>query len=535
MMPSHQDVVSHIDLKVDGSDLEERVWRQVLDVTVDQHVHLPGMFAIRLYDPELKLLDEGPFDLASKVTIAAKTADNQLCELIRGEITALEPHFGDGMIAELTVRGYDLSHHLYREPKSKTYVNVKDSDVAREIVRQTQLAAEIDDTETVYEHLYQHNESDLRFLRRRARRIGYDCYVAQGKLYFRKPLMQEPQINVAWGADLLSLEPRIALSNQVRDVWVKGWDVQKKRPILGRASEGALYARIDEQDGKSWAQKLEVPGSVVTVDSPITGQAEADLLAAARLNELSAAFVQAEGTAFRRPDIQAGCAIYLDGVGKRLSGVYLVTRAVHHYSGAGLHTRFTVGRVPFGLLEELSGHEGQSVPQPGVAPAIVTNTDDPAGWGRVKVKYPWLSEQHESHWVRVAAAGGGPSCGLGAIPAVNDEVMVAFQHGDFEHPVILGGLWNGEDAPPDELLAAPTGEKPLVRTWRSRSGHHITFYDNAANKIDIVTAGGLQISLDDAKGRIALRSSGTISIEADGELKLKANTVNVDSPRINLG
>jgi uncharacterized protein involved in type VI secretion and phage assembly len=397
------------------------------------------------------------------------------------------------------------------------------------------LAPDIEETDIVYEHLYQHNQSDLSFLQQRARRIGFDCFVTQGKLHFRKPVIQAPQVTVAWGQDLLTLEPRIVLAEQVSDVWVKSWDVQKKRPVLGRASTGELYARNGEQDGKSWAQKLGSPGSVVVVDHPATGQVEADLLAAARLDELSNAFVDAEGTALRRPDIQAGINVYLDGIGKRLSGVYLVTRAVHQYSSAGLRTRFTVGRSRQSLLEELTGYETRSAPEAGAVPAIVTNTDDPAGWGRVKVKYPWLSERHESHWARVIGAGAGPRCGLGIVPAVNDEVMVVFQHGDFDHPVVIGGVWNGEDAVPDEVLAAPTGEKPLVRSWRSRSGHRITFHDNAANKLEIVTAGGLQITLDDANRHIAVRSNGTISIEANNELKLKAKTVNVEGGTINLG
>ena len=534
-MPARQDVVSHIDIKLDGNDLEDRVWRLVLEVTVDQQVHLPAMFAIRLHDPELKLLDEGPFDLLGKVEIAAKTANNRLVKLIQGEITALEPDFGSGMIAELVVRGYDVSHRLYREQKTKTYVNVKDSDIAGEIARQVQLTPVIDSTTTVYEHLYQHNQSDLAFLRQRARRIGYECFVSQNKLYFRKPSIEEAQVTVAWGEDLLSLQPRIALAEQVKDVWVKGWDVQKKRPILGQATNGSLYPQIGEEDGKTWAQKFDQPGTAVVAHRPATSQAEADILAAALLDEISSAFVEAEGAAFRRPDIQAGIPIYLDGIGKRLSGSYLVTRATHVYSDAGLRTYFSVGRAQRSLLEHLGQQEQAAAPQAGAVSAIVTNTDDPAGIGRVKVKYPWLSDQHESNWARVAGAGGGPGCGLAIVPAVNDEVIVVFQHGDFDSPVVLGGIWNGEDAVPDEVRNAPAGEKPLVRTWRSRSGHHLTFYDNAANKVEIVTAGGLRISLNDVDQSIAVQSKGSITIKADKDVNLEAGgSVNIRGTQINL-
>jgi uncharacterized protein involved in type VI secretion and phage assembly len=96
------------------------------------------------------------------------------------------------------------------------------------------------------------------------------------------------------------------------------------------------------------------------------------------------------------------------------------------------------------LLAEQVGHFGMAQHWPGVVPAIVTNTDDPNGWGRVKVKYPWLSDAEESGWARLLGTGSGAACGLIAIPAVDDEVMVAFQHGDFDNPVVIGGMWNGK-------------------------------------------------------------------------------------------
>ena len=236
-----------------------------------------------------------------------KDANDKPLSLIKGEITALAPEFGEGMIAELVIRGYDQSHRLYREVKSKTYLNVKDSDLATQFAQHAGLTATVDVTPTVYDHLYQHNLSDLQFLMQRAWRIGYECYVDGEKLIFRKPTTASAKLTLAWGEDLLSFHPHMTLAEQVEDVEVKGWNVQKKAPIVGKASKGALYPKTTDK-GDVWSKKLEVTAKMVIVDQPTVSQAEAMILAQARLNEISGVFMEAEGLAFRRPEIKAGQA-----------------------------------------------------------------------------------------------------------------------------------------------------------------------------------------------------------------------------------
>lgn len=84
----------------------------------------------------------------------------------------------------------------------------------------------------------------------------------------------------------------------------------------------------------------------------------------------------------------------------------------------------------------------------GVVIGIVTNNEDPANLGRVKVKFPWLSDDNESDWARVAVLMAGESRGTWFPPQIDDEVLVAFQHGDIRFPIVLGALWNGKDIPP---------------------------------------------------------------------------------------
>jgi uncharacterized protein involved in type VI secretion and phage assembly len=324
----------------------------------------------------------------------------------------------------------------------------------------------------------------------------------------------------------------MTLAEQVDEVVVRGWDVTKKEAIVGRAQQGQLYPQIREsKDGAAWAQTFGT-GKQIVVRQSVTSQSEADTLASARLDEISGSFVQAQGEALRRPDIRAGRMITLESLGDRFSGTYLVTSAHHTYSAEGLRTTFNVRGSRTGLLTDHIVGAKDCDRWEGIVPALVTNTDDPQNWGRVKVEYPWLTDNAESHWARVMGIGAGPEAGFYVMPEVGDEVLVAFGMGSFEHPYVLGGVWNGQHDIPPESAGASSGEKPLVRTWHSRSGHHITVYDNADNKVEIVTSGGQQIVLDDANGKIALKSSGGMALTIDdqgGQVTLQGSNIEIVS------
>ncbi len=341
-MPQEKPLASQISILVDGTEIEGAVFQELLEVVVDQHAHLPTFFSIRLRDKGLKQLDEGLFDLAKKVEIKAKAVDNKQHTIIKGEITALEPNFNEGMLAELVVQGFDPSHRLFRQQKTRTHLNKKDVDLASEIAQEAGLKSEVDNTQIVYEHIIQHNQTDLEFLSQRAWRIGFECFVKENKLFFRKPPQNGEAISLTWGSDLISFRPRMTLAEQVDEVIVRGWDIEKKDAWVGRADNGRLFPGIRDKDKvKEWAGNFG-SGKKILVEHNVVSQAEADQLAAARMDEISGAFVEAQGVAFRRPDIQTGVFVQLEGLGKRLSGTYLVTNARHIFNTEGLRTYFDV-------------------------------------------------------------------------------------------------------------------------------------------------------------------------------------------------
>jgi uncharacterized protein involved in type VI secretion and phage assembly len=178
------------------------------------------------------------------------------------------------------------------------------------------------------------------------------------------------------------------------------------------------------------------------------------------------------------------------------------------------------------LLE--SARERRSDKIYGVATALVTNNKDPDGLGRVKVKYPWLSDEDEGYWARIAAPMAGKERGLYFLPEVNDEVLVAFEQGDWRFPYVLGALWNGKDTPP----VKNDDGKNDVRAIKSRSGHVVRLTDtDGKEKIEIIDKSQQNsIVFDTAKNSITIVAGKDISLSAvNGTIKLEAQKIEIKS------
>ena len=164
----------------------------------------------------------------------------------------------------------------------------------------------------------------------------------------------------------------------------------------------------------------------------------------------------------------------------------------------------------------------------GVVVGVVTNNQDPDGMGRIKVKFPWLSDADESFWARVAVPMAGKDRGFYFLPEVDDEVLIAFEHGDPRFPYVLGALWNGKDAPP----AKNDDGKNNVRVIKSRSGHVIRLTDeDGKEKIEIIDKSKKNsVVVDTAKNTITITTDKDIVFSASkGTIKLDAQKIEMKS------
>ncbi len=182
----------------------------------------------------------------------------------------------------------------------------------------------------------------------------------------------------------------------------------------------------------------------------------------------------------------------------------------------------------FDVLQSLVGSPNGEERFYGVVVGIVTNNQDPDGLGRVKVRFPWLSDEDESHWARMLSPMAGKERGLYFLPEVDDEMLVAFQHGDIRFPYILGALWNGKDKPPETNRDG----KNNLRTIKSRSGHIIRLDDSdGAEKIEIIDKSAKNtIVINTAENTITISADADISIKSgSGKLLLEGNGIEIKS------
>jgi phage protein D len=524
-------------ISVNGSDLSSEVDRQIATVTVIDRLRMPDSFIIVFRDPTNGILDKAHLKIGALVKIKTTAPGKEDSDvLISGEVTSIEADYGP-LGASAIVRGYDKLHRLSAGKKTKTWNNVTYADVAQQIVVGAGLSVSVGSSGATLAHLTQGNVSDLEFLYQLAHRVGFDLDIDEDTVEFKKPtkaskaplggtLQSKNPLQLVWGNNLLEFRARVSAVAQVSDVKVRGWDVKKKQPVLGKARARTDSASLS-MTNSALASKIGGQTMYVT-DHPVGDQRAADDLASAYADQVASAAYEATAIVVGSPELTAGVAVSIARVDQSLAGDWVISSARHEF-GAGpyrTHLEFS-GRQDRTIHGLVAG--GLSVPVsrskiPGVGIGIVTDNKDPDNEGRVKVKYPWLGDEGVSYWARLARPSAGKDYGFLWIPEVDEEVVVAFEQGDLDYPLVIGSLWNGKDKMPSKLMDGVIDQGKVTRhAIVSPGGHEIVFYDKSDDA-------GIQITTKDKKYRIVLGSSekkmviyaeGDVRVETKGKLDMK--------------
>lgn len=193
--------------------------------------------------------------------------------------------------------------------------------------------------------------------------------------------------------------------------------------------------------------------------------------------------------------------------------------------------------LPFNMERTPTGPGGLFY---GVYPAVVTELGTGSHNGYVKVVLPWSPDNQSDEyevWARVAVLMAGGNRGTWYIPDSEDEVLVAFAGGHPEHPYVVGALWNGQDAPPEEM---DSSRENNLKTICSREGIRITMDDTqGAVKLTLETPGGHVITMDDSDRSLTIEDSNEnfvklepskITVTSTVTLEINASMVNVNAP-----
>ena len=162
--------------------------------------------------------------------------------------------------------------------------------------------------------------------------------------------------------------------------------------------------------------------------------------------------------------------------------------------------------------------------------AVVVDNCDRENRYRVRLSYPWLADQYtkdttsdgsaakvQSFWARITTMMSGSEIGSVWLPEIDDEVMVAFEEGDFARPIVIGSLWNGERKSPRKLTYSPDQNEEDIpnneqggdndfRFIRSRMGHTIAFNDREGEGgVSLRSNKSAELYIDDADGSERIR------------------------------
>ncbi len=144
---------------------------------------------------------------------------------------------------------------------------------------------------------------------------------------------------------------------------------------------------------------------------------------------------------------------------------------------------------------------------------------------RVKLNFPWLNDQETSFWARIAVPMGGSGRGTYVLPEIGDQVLVVFEHGDINRPIVVGSLWSKKQVPVEVNLSGKNNTKLI----KSRSGHRIIFDDQeGAEKIIIVDKTKKnKIVLDSVNKIVRIESDGDVEVIAKINAIMHSNTLKI--------
>jgi len=533
-------------IEVDGSALPPDISPLLTAAYVDDSQRMPDMFELRFRDPAHLVLSKTGTKVGSVVKISVITsASGTPIALMTGEVTALEAEFDTGGTFTV-VRGYDAAHRLLRGRRSEAYTQMTASDIAQRVAQRAGIrTGEVTSTTTVYEHLSQVGTSDWTMLRWLAADAGFDITVRDGVFGFgpREKAEQAPAAGgpespeplvLRLGADLLRFRAVLTSSQQVKDVEVRGWDTETKQPLTATVPARTATVQLPDVTPAVLAGAFGDPRYVAT-DVPHRTQAEVDTAAKALTEALAAGFAELEGVCRGNPQVRAGTPVTVDGLGAPFDGKYTVTSSRHRLDPTtGYTTSITVSGARDHSMLALTGGPDPAMAAPaGVVIGVVSEVGDPESLGRVRLTYPWLSDDYVSGWARTVQAGAGKDRGAMVLPEVGDEVLVVFEQGDVRRPYVLGGLWNGVDRPNTDGVPLVDGGSGAVnrRSMVSRRGHRVDLLDQdgKAEGVSVSSKGGtVCLTLDATGTKVTVHSDGTVLVEGSKGVVVDAKTAKLE-------
>ena len=278
--------------------------------------------------------------------------DDAAAEIFDGRIMGIEAKYVKDRPPEVAVLAEDRFQDLRMTRRTRTFEDLSDSDVMQELASQHSLQQEIDiDGPTTHRVLAQVNQSDLAFLRERARAVDAEVWVESNTLHAQaRGRRQHEDVTLTFGQRLQEFSVLADLAEQCTSLTVSGWNVDAKAGIEHEADETTIRSELNgDQSGSSLLQSAIGERKDQLVHTlPLTDE-EAQFMAQASYRQACRRFITGTGVSEGDGRIRVGTYVELAGLGPLFNGKYYVSSVCHTFDGVnGYRTRFKVERPGIG-------------------------------------------------------------------------------------------------------------------------------------------------------------------------------------------
>ena len=271
--------------------------------------------------------------------------------IFKGKIMGLEAIFPEGQSPEISVLAEDRFQDLRMTRRTRTFTDVSDADVIKQIATDHGLTPSVDMPGPTYKVLAQVNQSDLAFIRERARSVDAEVWMTGNTLNAKAHTGRSgASLQMTYGNQLREFTVLADLAMQRTSVAVNGWDVSSKSALQFEATDSVISGELNgDTSGVSILQSaLGQRKEALAHTVPLNNQ-EAQFEAEAFFKMSARRFVVGRGVADTSAALHAGAQLDLQGLGPLFNGKYYVVEVKHIFDGSkGLRTEFRSERVGIG-------------------------------------------------------------------------------------------------------------------------------------------------------------------------------------------
>ena len=490
---------SPVSLVVGGARVQGSLARSLSQLMVRQALAAPTVAEIDFANPDR---DSTPV-LRHGVEISIALSERET--IFEGEIASIEHEYDGANGHILRIRAYDRLQRLRTRLRSRSLSGVSAATLAAELADEIGCSSAVARGAPDRSHFIQSGQSDFDTLVDVAAAAGLYPFLSERVLRLIGLDGEEVALPLSLGRTLYSLRARLTNERAIVRCEAHGWNPATSDRV--RVSADAA-----SQDAMELRSVGAAPHSIRQIANlAVGGEREALATAQAGMDRASAAQATLSATAQGDARLRPGRIVQIDGVAEEVAGRYVITEALHRFTGAmGYTTEFATDPPSRPMRNQSSV----------ISLGEVVNTNDPDGLARCMVKLPGLGDI-ESGWMPVLVPGAGKGKGIVALPEVGDEVLVIMSDSDPSKGIVLGGLYGRQRLP--RGLGRKT-KRPFV--MRTDAGQSLELASEGG-RARLSNRAGSTIDLD--QGLMRLAAATDLVIEAPGRaITIRAASVNFE-------